>query len=184
MKRIIIRGVLLFLICITFLSCKKDKEEIEPSEFSLKVTFVVQPDGDSFNAVYVLDAETLSSAMGGGLDNIKTLELLEARLVISYYNGPIDQVIGSANVFVSDTEGNGIQQIAAVSEQNLASLVFNEHALNFQQAGADRFIELIKNSPHTAKLTFTGNVVKASLNDYGFVISPIFKFKAHKDNPT
>ncbi len=178
-------GELLVLISATFLSCKKDKDETEiTQEFYLKVTFVVQPDSISFNSVYMLNSETLSSVMGGGFDNIKTLELLETKFVVTYYNGPIGQMISSANMFVSDSAGNGIQTIGTISNQNLASLVNNEQSLAFQQAGAERFIELIKNSPHNAKLTFTGLVTLANLDGSGFVISAIFKFKQHKDNPT
>jgi hypothetical protein len=68
--------------------------------------------------------------------------------------------------------------------KNLASLVNNEQLFAFQQAGAERFIELIKNSPHTAKLTFNGLIVPAYLNSYGFVIAAIIKFRQIKDNPT
>lgn len=184
MKILCTNVVLAVFICAGFLSCKKDKIEMVSSEFLLKTSFMVQPDSTGFNSVYTLDPGTLNQAAGDDIENIKSLELMDVRYVITYYNGPIEQMISTASLSVSDTAGNDVQVIGTISDMNLALLVNNEQSFAFHQSGAERFIELILNSPNSAKLTFNGFLNGAYPRGFGFVFCAIFKFKQHKDNPT
>jgi hypothetical protein len=120
------------LITTTFLFCKKDKDESE--EVYLNVSFEVQSDSTNFNVVYTLDSATLNSAMGGDIDNIKSIELLETKYVVTNYSGPAGQQI-TATLYVSGAGWTDLQEIGTITNQNLASLVNNEQTLAMQRVG-------------------------------------------------
>ena len=170
--------LLLGLILTALLSCKKDKEETE--EVFLNVPFTVQSDNTGFNVVHVLDSATLSSVIGGDIDNLKTLELVEIKYQVNDYTGPAELEF-TATIYISEAGGAGIQEIGTISNQNLPSLVNNEQTLAIQQDGGELFAELIKNPPHIAQLTFTG-ITNPKIAIF-FVLAGVYKFKQQKDNP-
>jgi hypothetical protein len=167
MKKLIIAVSLLVFITCTFFTCNEALDVSE--EFYLEHTFDIDGDNATFNENYLLDAAALSSVIAEYGDNIKDIEILETKYVVTYQNGPSDQLINTATLAVSADGGAGFQEIGEVTNQNIASLVNNEQTLTIQQAGIDRLAELIKTPPHKAQLILTGNASSAPL-DFGMKI--------------
>jgi hypothetical protein len=170
MKKLIITAALLVFLTSTFFTCNESLDVTE--EFYLEHTFDIQSVSGTINEAYLLDAAALSSVIAEYGDNIKTIEILETKYVVTYFNGSADQAINIANLYVSDEDGADVQELGTVTNQNLASLVNNEQQLNMQQAGVDHLAALIKNPPHKAQLILTGNASSYPL-DFGVK----FKFK-------
>jgi hypothetical protein len=180
MKIFVRSFILLLLLIVSFQACKKDNEN-EYEEVILDIPYTIQPDSNDFMVFYIFDSVTLNMMMGGGLDQITTLELMEAKFKVTAYDGPSEQKL-SAKFYVSEAYGAGIKELCSINDQNLSSLLTDEIILTIQNDAAVLFAELIKSTPHEVQLTFQGQTIPTP--GVGFNGSVIFKFKQHKDNPT
>jgi len=157
-------GLLLFtlsLVLFTFQSCE-DVLDVN-QEFELTREIPVASETADFDANSILDASAGSTYIADYGDKIKTIEILEAYYSLTAHTGPDDQKINSAVLKVSDEAGEGVTDVATITDQNLKELLTTEKPLAVNQAGLDRLAELIKANPHKAKLWLSGDASSAPL---------------------
>jgi hypothetical protein len=150
--------------CTKLLDITKDLElEIELVANSTTADFY---DDDAF------DAAEYSSVIADYGDKITKIEITEVTVWLTSFNGPTGQKIVSETLSVADETGAGEEIIGTVADQDLLSLLNNPIPLTLNQAGIDRFAELIKNDPHKALVKNFGTASSAPID---FVAK--FKFK-------
>jgi hypothetical protein len=169
MKKGIFLSIIFILAMTINIGC--DKLDIT-KDLELEIEFVA----NSANAVYsdeqLFDATEYSSVIADYGDKITKIEITEATVWLTSFNGPAGQKIFTETLSVADENGAGEQIIGTVSDQDLQSILNNPIPLTVNQAGIDRFAELIKNSPHKALLKNSGTASSAPID---FVCK--FKFK-------
>ena len=158
------------LACLSFIfACEKlDVNE----EFYLEYQLVVSQTGTEFDKTDILDVTAQSDIIDQYKDKIKKIEILEAKYLLTYFAGPETQQLNTATLTVADEAGQGVEEIATVTNVNLSSLLNSEHDLPVNAAGIDRLAQLIKEPPH--KVQFHYHAV-ANMGPLAFTVK--FKFR-------
>jgi hypothetical protein len=169
-------SVLLMLAALAMIwlqSCESDVLDITES-FTYENEFTVYSTDTVSTIVQTVDMAAQSSIIKDYGDKIKSIEITEVTYWLTMHQGADDQKIIESRLQVSDLSDQGMATIATLSDMNLSQLVNNPQNLPVDQAGLDRMEELIKNSPHSFKLTFNNACNKAPLD---FTVKFSYKIK-------
>jgi hypothetical protein len=154
-------------------SCESDVLDISET-FTYENEFTIYTTDTVSTIVQTVDMAEKSSIISEYGNKIKSIEITDVTYWLTMHQGADDQKIVEAHLQVSDLSDEGMTTIAALSNVNLSQLVDNPENLSVDQAGLDRMEELIKNSPHSFKLTYTNACNEAPLD---FTVKFIFKIK-------
>lgn len=144
-------------------SCESDVLDISES-FTYENEFTVYSTDTVSTIVQTVDMAAQSSIINEYGNKIKSIEVTGVTYWLVMHQGSDDQKIVEAHLQVSDLSDQGIATIATVTDVNLSQMVDNPQNLPVQQGGIDRMEELIKNSPHSFKLTYTNACNEAPLD--------------------
>jgi hypothetical protein len=168
------KGIFLSLFVLLSLTvntgCEKLLDVVK--DLDLEVEFVANSATADFYDDDLYDAAAYSSVIADYADKIKKIEITDVTVWLTSFNGPTGQKIVTETLSVADENGAGEEIIGTISDQDLESLLNNPIPLTVNQAGIDRFCELIKNSPHRAFVKNSGSADSAPVD---FVCR--FKFK-------
>jgi hypothetical protein len=169
------RKLSLTITVLTVLSFIFACEKLDVNEeFYLEYQVTVSQTGAAFDQTDVLDISSESSLINQYKDKIKNIEILEATYLLTYFVGPADQQINTATLTVADETGQGVEEIATVTNVNLQSLLNSEHNLTVNAPGIDRLAQLVKDSPNKVQLHLYGT---ANTGPLAFTIKFRFKVK-------
>ena len=169
MKKGVFLTVLISLVITMNIGC--DKLDII-KDLELEIEFAANSSNADYEDSEIFDASENSSVIEEYGDKITNIEITEVTVWLTSFNGPEGQKIVFNALTVADENGNGEEAICTISDQDLASLLNSPIPLTVNQAGIDRFAELIKESPHKALIK---NVGSADSSPIDFVC--VFKFK-------
>jgi hypothetical protein len=169
MKKGIFLSLLVIFTVLIIISCSKldIKKDID-----LEVEFVADTTATEFNILELFDVDSASSEIADYSDKITKIEITDATVWLTAFNGPAGQKINTATLSVADENGAGEEIIGTIADQDLASLLDNPIPFTLNQAGVDRFADLIKSSPHKALIKFLGSTNEAPVD-----FTAKFKFK-------
>ena len=167
------KGIFLSILFILALTINIGCEALDVTEeITFDMEFVAFSPTADFYSEELLDADSLSDVIAEYDQLIKDIELLEATYQITVVgDSNLATKINSSTLTVSDENGNGEETIGTITNQDIATLPV-PLPLPLDQAGIDRFEELIKNSPHRAIIKNIGNADGAPLD-----FTVVFKFK-------
>jgi len=167
------KGIFLSLLAIVFITINNGCSKLDINkDIDLDVEFVADSPDAEFNMLKLFDVDSASSEMADYSDKIMKIEITDATVWLTAFNGPAGQKINTATLSVADENGAGEEIIGTIADQDLLSLLNNPIPLTLNQAGVDRFADLIKNSPHKALIKFLGSV-----NEPPVDFTAKFKFK-------
>ena len=172
MKKQIFPIILLLVFLSATNSCKDGLFDIT-EEFYLTTTIDVVGSNIKFSGEELLDAVAGSDMIDKYASHIKSIEVLEVKYYVSYFNGTLTQQIDAGTLAVADQYGNGVYDIASVYNVNL-SQSGEETILPFSQSAVDRLADLIKNDPHKAMIYLKGDVNETPVD---FQVTIKFKVK-------
>lgn len=165
--------MLLMLGIFTFTnSCKKSILDVN-EEFYISTSMDVVGSNAAFTGEELLDAVAESDLIDKYASHIKSIEILEVKYYVSYFNGTLTQKINNGVFSIADANGNGVYQMASVSDINLSQATI-ESALSFNQTAVDKLSDLIKNDPHKAMVYLSGDVNETPVD---FIVTLKFKIK-------
>ncbi len=168
MKKSIFLALLLFLMLGLMTGCSKlDITE----EFDIEITFVANSTTAAYDDDVIFDATESSDIIADYANKIKEIEIQEVTVRLTSFNGPADQKIVLNTLSVADENGDGEEIVGTVADVLLEPLLNNEMTVTIDQAGIDRFCELIKDSPHKALVMNVGTANSAPID---FIC--VFKF--------
>lgn len=171
MKKSILLSLVLFLALGLMTGCSKlDITE----EFDIEITFIANSTTAAYDDKIVFDATESSDIIADYADKIKEIEILNVTVRLTSFNGPDDQEIVLNTLSVASESGEGETTVGTVSDVLLKPLLDTEMPVTIEQAGIDRFCELIKDSPHKALVS---NVGTASSEPIDFVCVFTFEVK-------
>lgn len=170
MKKGIFLSLFVLLSFTVNTGCEKLLDVVK--DLDLEIEFVANSADANFYDDDLYDAAAYSSVIADYADKITKIEVIDVTVWLTSFNGPTGQKIVTETLSVADENGDGEEVIGTVSDQDLASLLDNPIPLTVNQAGIDRFCELIKNSPHKAFVKNYGSTDSAPID---FVCR--FKFK-------
>ena len=163
----------LVLCVLTFTnSCKKSILDVN-EEFYLSTSIDVVGSNAAFTGEELLDAVAQSDLIDKYASHIKSIEIIEVKYYVSYFNGTLTQKINNGVFSIADENGNGVYQVASVSNINLSQATL-ESALSFDQTAVDKLSDLIKNDPHKAMVYLSGDVNETPVD---FIVTLKFKIK-------
>jgi hypothetical protein len=143
-------------------------------EITFEVEFAAFSDVADFSATELLDADSLSDVIEEYDQLIKDIELLEVTYQITSVGDSNEATkIVTSTLSVADEFGAGEEIIGSVTNQDIATLP-TPLPLPLNQAGIDRFEELIKNPPHRGLIKNIGNADGAPVD---FIVVFGFKIK-------
>ncbi len=169
------KGILLSLIFIIAMTVNIGCDALDVvEEITFDIEMTAQSDVAAYAAEYLLMADSLSSEIEEYSNLIKKIELIEVTFqIVSVGAGNEALKINSATLNVAAEDGSGQQNVATVTDQNIA-VMNTPVALPLNQAGMDRFAELIKASPHHALILMAGTADSAPVD---FTVKFFFKIK-------
>ncbi|HZK08352.1 MAG TPA: hypothetical protein VFC92_09140 [Bacteroidales bacterium] len=144
-------------------SCESDLLDISET-FTFENEFTIYTTDTLSTIVEAVDMAEKSSIINDYGNKIKSIEITDVTYWLTMHQGAEDQKIIEAHLQVSDLTDQGMATIANLADVNLSQLVNNPQSLAVQQGGLDRMEELIKNNPHSFKLTYTNACNTAPLD--------------------
>jgi hypothetical protein len=158
--------ILLLMVAMSMLwlqSCESDVLDISET-FTYENEFTIYSTDTVSTIVQTVDMAAQSSIIKDYGNKIKSIEITDVTYWLVMHQGSDDQKIVEGSLQISDLSDQGMATIATIANVNLSQMVDNPQNLPVQQAGIDRMEELIKNSPHSFKLTYTNACNEAPLN--------------------
>ena len=154
MKKSIVLSMILFLALGLMTGCSKlDITE----EFDIEITFVANSSTAAYDDEVVFDATESSDIIADYANKIKEIEILDVTVRLTSFSGPDDQKIILNTLSVANEDGDGETTVGTVADVLLKPLLDTEMPVTIEQAGIDRFCELIKDSPHKALVMNAGS---------------------------
>lgn len=153
-------------------SCKKSILDVN-EEFYISTSIDVVGSNAAFTGEELLDAVAQSDLIDKYASHIKSIDIIEVKYYVSYFNGTLTQKINNGVFSIADENGNGVYQVATVSNINLSQATL-ESALSFDQTAVDKLSDLIKNDPHKAMVYLSGDVNETPVD---FIVTLKFKIK-------
>ena len=152
------KGIFLSNVIILAMSINIGCDKLDiVEELTLEVEFVANSSTADFYTDVLLDADSLSDVIAEYSDKIKDIKVLEATYqIIAVGNSNEATKIISSTFTVADKNGDGVETIATVANQDIAALP-TPIPLPLDPEGVARFEELMTNSPHRAMLTNAGS---------------------------
>ncbi len=141
-------------------------------EFTMELEFKAISDQNTINVGEVLDAARANAYISDYGINIKKIEVTEVTYWISAHNGPENQIIKFAKIIITDENGESPEVLGQIHDKSIRDLMNNDKTMTLEQPGINRFAELVKSSPYTAKISLIGDTDCSPLN---FVLE--FKIK-------
>ncbi len=169
MKKSIFLSIILMFAFTINIGC--DKLDVTKN-LELEIEFVANSSNADYEDSEIFDASENSSVIEEYGDKITDIEITEVTVWLTSFNGPAGQKIVFNALTVADENGDGEEAISTIADQDLASLLDSPIPLTVNQAGIDRFAELIKESPHKALIKNVGSTDSSPID---FVC--VFKFK-------
>ena len=102
-------------------SCKKSILDVN-EEFYISTSMVVVGSNAAFTGEELLDAVAESDLIDKYASHIKSIEILEVKYYVSYFNGTLTQKINNGVFSIADANGNGVYQMASVRISILRSI--------------------------------------------------------------
>ncbi len=155
MRKIIL--ILLLGSALFFSSCEISKD----FTFTLEKTFDVNYNGATYNTSGDVDGTEASSDFDKYSSDLKSVDVIEVKYVITSFTGPADQKIVTATLKVGPTDGSATTDIAAITNLILATAAANEQSMTTIQAGEEQLQNLLLKDEHKARLYFSGTANKA-----------------------
>ena len=154
MKRMLLISIMALLAFTINTSC--DKLDIT-EEFEIEITFQANSSTADYTDMVLFDATESSDVIADYANKIEKIEIQRVTVKLLTFNGEPGQEIVTNSLVVADENGDGEALIATVTNQPLEPLLTTPLEVTIDQAGIDRFSELIKNSPHKARVTNSGS---------------------------
>jgi hypothetical protein len=171
MKKSIFLSLILILALTINIGCEALDVE---KEITFDIEFAAYSDAAAFSATELLAADSLSDVIAEYDKLIKDIELLEVSFQITAVGDSCEATkINISVLSVADENGGGSEVIANIENQDIAALPI-PIPLPLNQAGIDRFEQLIKNSPHRALISNNGTADGAPVD---FTVKFFFKIK-------
>lgn len=167
---LLMSGMLVALLLTA--SCKKGMLDVN-EEFYVETNITVNGNDPAFVGQQLLDASATSEMINKYANTIKSIEILEVKYYLSYFNGSATQQINDGILQVADANGEGIYDIATLANVNLMAAT-TESSLAFDQQAVDRLSDLIKNDPHSAMIYLRGTVNETPVD---FTVKVRFRVK-------
>lgn len=167
------KGIFLSLFVLLSLYINTGCEKLDITEdLELEIEFTANSANADFYDQLLYDARENSAEIDDYADKITKIEITEVTVWLTYFNGVPGQKIVTETLSVADENGGGETIVGTVTDQDLQSLLNNPIPLTINQAGIDRFAQLIKDGPHKALVKNYGTADSAPID---FVCK--FKFK-------
>ena len=167
------KGIFVSLFVLLSLTINTGCDKLDVTkDLELEIEFVAISATADFTGEEIFDAASYSSVIAEYSDKITDIEVTEVTATITAFNGPPGQKIVNETLSVADEFGAGEEIIGTITDQDLESLLDNPIPLTVNQAGVDRFAELIKNSPHKLLVKNFGSADSEPID-----FTAVFKFK-------
>jgi len=167
------KGIFLSLFVLISLSINTGCDKLDiTKDLELEIEFTANSSTADYSDQQLFDATDRSSEINDYADKITKIEIKEVTVWLTYFGGAPGQKIVTETLSVADENGGGETIVGTVADQDLQSMVNNPIPLTINQAGIDRFAQLIKDSPHKALVKNFGSADSAPID---FVCK--FKFK-------
>jgi hypothetical protein len=152
------KGIFLSIILILALAMNNGCKILDVTEdITFEQELIAFSETAEFYSMDLLAADSLSSVIDDYGDKIKKIEVKEVTYQITSVGDSCEATkINSATLTVADENGAGEETIGTVENQDIACLPI-PIPMPLNQAGIDRFENLIKNSPHRALIKFYGS---------------------------
>ena len=166
MRKITVAILLAMALCFT--SCEISKD----FTFTLEKTFDVNYNQTTYSSSGDVDATQSSSDFDKYASDLKSVDVVEVKYLITSFTGSADQKIVTATVRVGPVDGSATTDIATISNLLFAAAAATEQTLTTSQAGEEQLQNLLLKDDHKARLYFSGTANKAPV-----VFQIKFKFK-------
>jgi hypothetical protein len=103
----------------------------------------------------VLDAASVSSEFSKYKNDIDKIEISRIRYLITDFTGIATEKINSIKIKIGNVNDNQSVDLASANNIELANVKGTEQDMQMVSAGQSRMSELLKNSPHKAKIYFS-----------------------------
>jgi hypothetical protein len=167
------KGIILSLLVLVSLSINTGCNKLDVTkDVELQVEFSANSETADFSSITLFDVDSASTTIADYANKITKIEITEATVWLTYFGGTSGQKIVTSTLTVADENGGGEVTVGTIANQDLQSLVNNPIPLTLNQAGVDRFAQLIKESPHKALIKNYGTADSGPI-----IFTAQFKFK-------
>lgn len=108
-----------------------------------------------------IDASAASSDFDKYKDDLDNVEILRVKYLVTSFTGSADQKITSAHWKIGDINSNQSVDLASASSVYLINVAAQDQELNMSSSGQSRLRDLIRNSPHKARIYFDASANSA-----------------------
>jgi hypothetical protein len=145
--------IALLFSCLLFNACDIKKDftfTIETKEASAAAL-------QEYSTTDDIDAASASSDFDKYKDDIDNVEIIRAKYLVTSFTGSADQKINSAHWKIGDINSTQSVDLASISNVYLINVAAVEQEITMSSAGNSRLRDLIRNSPHKARIYFDSN---------------------------
>ncbi len=144
---------LLFFVSLLLTSCDIKKD----FTFTLETKEATATGLQQYSTSDDVDASKASSDFDKYKDDLDNVEILRVKYLVTSFTGSADQKINSAHWKIGDVNSTQNVDLASLSNVYLINVAGVDQELNTSSAGQQRLRELLRNSPHKARIYFDAN---------------------------
>ena len=160
MKKIVVL-IAIAVIMTAFIGCSAEKD----FTLELEKEFDVEYGATTYSEVSDFDASEASSDFEDYKDNISSVSFEEVSYNVTYFHGTATQAILLADLKVGDVSGSTPKTLASLDNVNLMTAAYSgEMVIPTNDAGENKIVDLMYNSPHKARFYFEGTANEAPLD--------------------
>jgi hypothetical protein len=148
------KKIYLLMICVLIVSLFEACDIKKDFTFTIETKEASASNLQQYSTTDDINAVSASSDFDKYKDDIDNIEIVRTRYLVTYFTGTADQKINSAHWKIGDVNSTQSEDFASASNVYLMSVAAIDQELQMSSAGQQRLRDLIRNSPHQARVYF------------------------------